>query len=109
MAVSILVDQGKLFVRQGRSPEVEYDLKDVSSFVVVGKKFKTLIEINLLEWFFPMPEKPVQLVMKMVDGTEKIIFTYNSASPFKRNWSKFVDELGLRTGKTSQLQECTVS
>jgi len=96
-AVSVLVDEGKMFVRQGFASETEYSLHDVESFTLIRNKFYTLKQLNILEWFFPKLKMPAQLIMQMTDGTQAQLFSYQYGSPFKRNWSNFATQLGLQT------------
>jgi hypothetical protein len=104
-AIRILVDQDKLFVRRGLDSEIEYDLHEVSSFVVSPNRFRSIFEIKPWEWILPNPYKPVRLIMLMANGSEKLLFSYGEASPFKFNWSNFAKKLEHQTGKTIELKE----
>jgi hypothetical protein len=104
-AIRILVDQERLFVRQGLNSEVEYNLHEISSFLVITKRFKTILDIKPLEWIFPNPYEPVGLFMLMTNGSKKPLFSYQEASPFKLNWSKFATKLEQKTGKIIKFQE----
>jgi len=108
-AVSVLVNEERIYVRQGLDAEVDYSLHYVELFKVTRNRFKKLYQLNMLEWFFPNTKEPVRVVMQKVDGTQILLFSYLVASPFKRNWFKFATKLRNETGKAVHLKDVAIS
>jgi hypothetical protein len=104
-AVSILVDDGRFFVRKGLEPEKEYSLRDTTSFVVSRNTFYMITQLKVLEWFLFNPKEPVRMIMITADGKEILLFSYIHASPLKCSWSKFAVKLENLTGKCIYIKE----
>lgn len=98
-AVSIIVDNEKIFIRQGLDPEKEYALEQITSFIVVRKEFSNIFALNILEWFFFKPNHPTKMMIIESDGKESLLFSYLYGSPLKKSWIKFKKQIENLTNK----------
>jgi hypothetical protein len=98
-AISIIVDNDKMFVRQGLDPEKEYALEKVASFTVIRKNFSNMLTLNILEWLFFKPNHPTKMIIIEMDGRELLLFSYLYGSPLKKSWVKFKKQVEDLTNK----------
>ena len=101
------MSDGKIYIRQGLDAETEYSLNDVEKFLIFRKRFKSIFQVKILEWFFPNKNEPARMVIQKPDGTQFSVFSYSASSPRKRYWDKFAKLLKAQTGKDVILIEAT--
>lgn len=103
-AISIIVDNDKVFIRQGFDSEKEYTIEDITTFIVSRKSFSNMKALSILEWFFFKPKNPTQMTMVTADGRESLLFSYLYGSPLKKSWVKFKKQLEGLTNKRVNLE-----
>jgi len=103
-AISIIVENEKVFIRQGVDAEKEYAIDGITSFTISRKSFSSMKALRILEWFFLKPKNPTQMTMVTVDGSESLLFSYLYGSPLKKSWVKFKKQLEKLTKKPVNLE-----